>query len=238
MDKRGPELSARLSAIAEWVPPGARAADIGTDHGFLPVWLLQRGGAKRMIATDLRPEPLSRAVKAAERFGLQGEIDFRLCDGLTGVRPEEADTVILAGMGGETIASILSAAPWTRGDKRLILQPMSKLPELRSWLTGTGYAIFREKLVRERGKIRTILLAGGGSMPPLKPAQLAAGAVRPEEEEPGLAEEYLTELMRKTERALRGLERSEKPGDAERAAGYREVLDGLAELKEDWKCRR
>ncbi|SMC50955.1 class I SAM-dependent methyltransferase [Papillibacter cinnamivorans] len=239
METRRPELSARLSAVAEWVPPGARAADIGTDHGFLPVWLMLCGSAERVIATDLRPEPLSRAVKTAERYGLGDRIEFRLCDGLSGILPEEADTVIIAGMGGETIASILEAASWTREGKRLILQPMSKLPDLRGWLAGAGYAISREKLVRERGKIRTILLAGGGKTPPMTPARLAAGFSRPEAGEPGLPEEYLAELSRKTERALLGLARSGKPEDAGRAEQYRQVLEGLAELKKEWSiCRR
>lgn len=187
-----------------------------------------------MIATDLRPEPLFRAMETAERYGLRDKIDFRLCCGLSGIQPEEADTIIIAGMGGETIASILEAAPWTKKERRLILQPMSKLPELRRRLADAGYAISKERLIRERGKIRTVMLAGGGKPPPMTPARLLAGAVCPEGEEPGITGEYLADLMGKTERAIQGLARSGKPEDKDKAEQYRQVLKGLGELKKEW----
>lgn len=229
-----PALSSRLSAIAGWVPTGARVADIGTDHGLLPVWLLLHGGAARVIATDLRAEPLNRARQTAARFDAERGIEFRLCDGLRDIRREEVDTIVIAGMGGENIADILAAAPWTREGCRLILQPMSKQPELRSWLINSGYVIFRERLARERGRIQTIMLAGGGESSPMTPAQLYAGAERPEAEEPGLPAEYLDGLIKKAERALGGLTSSGRNGDAAKADWYHEVLGGLAGMKEEW----
>ena len=120
------ELTPRLQAVAGLVPRGARLADVGTDHAYLPASLLQQGVIDTAVAADLRPGPLDRARATAERYGLTEQISFRLCDGLSGILPEEADTVVIAGMGGETIAAILSAAPWVREEgKRLILQPMS-----------------------------------------------------------------------------------------------------------------
>ena len=96
------ELTPRLRSVAELVPQGAKFADIGTDHAYLPVWLLQRGIITKALACDLRQGPLDRARATAERYGLTEEMDFRLCDGLAGVRPGEADTIAIAGLGGET----------------------------------------------------------------------------------------------------------------------------------------
>ena len=100
---RNMELSPRLRSVAELVPQGAGFADVGTDHAYLPVWLLQRGVIRRAVASDLRRGPLERARLTAEKYGLTDRMDFRLCDGLSGIRPEEADTVAIAGMGGETV---------------------------------------------------------------------------------------------------------------------------------------
>ena len=159
------ELSPRLAAVAAWVPRGARVADIGTDHALLPVWLLEQGIASGAIAADLRPGPLEAARRTVQKHGLTGRISFRLCDGLSGVLPHEADTVVIAGMGGETILGILSAAPWTRdAGIQLLLQPQSAFPELRGWLVSSGYQIRRERIVREGNRFYVILdvTAGGG----------------------------------------------------------------------------
>ena len=104
-------LQPRLRLLAEMTPPGGRLADIGTDHGYLPVWLLQEGRIPSAIASDVGAEPLEHARRTAEEYETQG-LDFRLCDGLSGIEPAETDTVVIAGMGGETIRDILRAAPW------------------------------------------------------------------------------------------------------------------------------
>lgn len=130
------ELSPRLQAIARQVPQGARLADVGTDHGYLPVWLLLNGRIGYAIAADLRKGPLDRAKGTAQRFEQTDGISFRLCDGLTGIHEEEVDAVAIAGMGGETIAAILEAASWTKKGKLLLLQPMTGAPKLRRWLQG------------------------------------------------------------------------------------------------------
>ena len=122
------ELQPRLQLLAELVPDGAKLADVGTDHGYLPVALLQQGKIQRAIATDIGEEPLQHARRTAEEYGLSESVDFRLCDGLNGMMPDEADTIVIAGMGGETIIEILKNAPWTR-QKTLLLQPMTKPEE-------------------------------------------------------------------------------------------------------------
>ena len=98
-------------AVAEQVPAGARVADVGTDHAMVPVWLVQSGRADSVLATDIRSGPLKSAAALVERTGTGGHIRLMQTDGLTGIGPADADTVIIAGMGGETMLAILSAAP-------------------------------------------------------------------------------------------------------------------------------
>ena len=158
------ELSPRLRSVAGLVPPGARFADVGTDHAYLPVWLLQQGIIEHALVSDLRPGPLDRARSTAARYGLAERMEFRLCDGLSGIAPAEADTIAIAGMGGETIAAILAAAPWVREQGcLLLLQPMSAQSALRPWLQRQGYRIEREHLSREAVG-RTAEQGNGGSV--------------------------------------------------------------------------
>ena len=169
------ELTPRLQAIAQQIPQGARLADIGTDHGYLPVWLLLHGRIEAAIAADLREGPLDRAKETARQYEQLNKISFRLCDGLTGIAADEVDTVAIAGMGGETIAAILEAAPWTRQGKLLLLQPMTGAPQLRQWLQSHGYAISNEWIVREGKRLYSIWSVRGGTMVPMSLTELWAG---------------------------------------------------------------
>ena len=228
------ELSPRLRSVAELVPPGAKFADVGTDHAYLPVWLLQRGVIRHAVASDLRHGPLDRARQTAEKYGLSGQMEFRLCDGLSGIAPEEADTIAIAGMGGETIASILAAAPWTRErDCLLLLQPMSAQPFLRRWLQEHGYVIRRETLSREGSSLYVTLEARAGRAEELTPAELWAGRQNRGEEAP-LRADYLEKLLRQTERAAEGLRQSSRESDRARLAELEQVRRGLTEMKEEW----
>lgn len=225
------ELSPRLRSVAELVPLGARLADVGTDHAYLPAWLLREGRVAAAVVSDLRPGPLDRARQTAERFGLTGRMDFRLCDGLSGLSPGEADTVVIAGMGGETIASILAAAPWSReAGRTLVLQPMSAQEDLRLWLMEHDCRIVREVLSREGETLYVALLVTAGEMGPLTPAELWAGRQSREDPLRGL---YLEKLIGKTERAAAGL-RAARGGDPVRLASLEEVLAGLRQMKEEW----
>lgn len=135
------ELSPRLEMVAG-LAAGARClADVGCDHGLLSIWLLEHAGAERAIASDVRPGPLAAARRNAAGRGLGGRIRFELCDGLDFPGADEADTVVIAGMGGETMAGILSRAQWTKRGAVLVLQPQSKLDELCLWLAGSGYRV-------------------------------------------------------------------------------------------------
>lgn len=227
-------LSARLGTVADLVPEGARFADIGTDHAYLPVWLLLHGVISHAIVTDLNAGPLQRARQTAQRYGKTGQMSFRLGDGLDCLQPEEADTIAIAGMGGETIADILAAAPWTRlGAYRLLLQPMSALDDLRRWLTGHGYCIQSERLCLDGGTRYTVLCAAPGEMAPLTPAECWAGRQTPGMDDP-LRGVLLEDLLRRARRALEGIRQSVRPEDAPRRMELEQVYEGLLEMKKEW----
>ena len=158
------------------VPEGARAIDVGTDHAMIPVWLVQTGRCSHVLATDIRSGPLENAAALIKRTGTGGAIRLMQTDGLTGVGPDDGDTVILAGMGGETMIHILAAALWTReGERLLILEPQSKRSDLRRWLISHGYTIPSEQLAEDTGRIYPILTVRGGPSPVYSEAELHFG---------------------------------------------------------------
>ena len=226
------ELSPRLAAIAEQVPQGARLADVGTDHAYLPAWLLLAGRISGAVATDVREGPLQRGRETARLYKVEDRMVFRCCDGLAAVEPQEADTVVIAGMGGELMARIVERAPWTRGCT-LLLQPMSAQPFLRRWLQAHDYTIRRELLSREGDTLYTTFEVYAGPMAKLTPAELWAGRQTRGEGSP-LRLAYLDRLLRQTERAIAGLKRSKRPEDASRLAELEQVHQGLLDMKEEW----
>jgi tRNA (adenine22-N1)-methyltransferase len=142
-------ISQRLLACAGFVSPGDRVADIGCDHGYLTIHLLNTGIARSVIASDINEGPLQSAIRNAEKYGVRDRVTFFLSDGVRNI-PRDFDTLVCAGMGADTIMSILHHAPWLRDPKyRLVLQCQSKRPELRQWLYDTGYRIRRETLAKD-----------------------------------------------------------------------------------------
>lgn len=142
-------ISKRLLCCASMVQSGSRVADIGTDHGYLGIYLLQSGAARHVIACDLRKDPLENARRNAKLFGVDGEMEFRLSDGLEKILPDEVDTVVMAGMGGDLIQKILSQCPWRKREGlQFILQPQSAGNVLRRWLCEDGFEIQREEPCR------------------------------------------------------------------------------------------
>lgn len=230
------ELSPRLQSVAALVPDGAGFADVGTDHAYLPVWLVLQGKIDRAVVSDLREGPLNRARQTAAHYAVEEKLSFRLCDGLAGISPDEADTISIAGMGGETIAEILSAAPWTgQGERRLILQPMTAQEQLRAWLWDHGFRIRQEVLTREGRTIYVTLLAVPGEEGPYTPAEAWAGRQRQGMDAP-LRGQYLEKLLRRAEAAAAGVVRSSKPEDAARAKELEEVAAGLRQMREEWNA--
>lgn len=155
-----PSLSHRLAAVAGFVRPGSRVADIGTDHAYLPAWLTGQGICPEAVAADIRPGPLSRARETVERYGLSDRITLRLSDGLDALRPGEAEDIVIAGMGGELVCEILSRASWVRDEKlRLVLQPMTHAETVRQYLYQNGYSLVGERAVRDGEHLYCVLAA-------------------------------------------------------------------------------
>ena len=203
-------LQPRLRLLAEMTPSGGRLADIGTDHGYLPVWLLQEGRIPSAIASDVGAEPLEHARRTAEEYETQG-LDFRLCDGLSGIEPEETDTVVIAGMGGETIRDILRAAPWAAdGHHTLLLQPMTKVELLRRWISENGYVCRDERLVWDKGKLYVVLQMTAGE--PFTPDEARLYGGLHLEGDP-LYGDYLEAQLHRLRRRLDGLRHSREGAD-------------------------
>ena len=152
-------ISDRLLACAEFVNPGDRVADVGCDHGYLGIYLLERNIARSVIASDLREGPLQSARDNGKLYGTADRMEFILSDGLQSV-PHDFDTLVCAGMGAETMISILEAAPWLqKRGYRLILQCQIKNYLLRQYLSEHGFAIREERVLRDGRFLYTVLEA-------------------------------------------------------------------------------
>ena len=236
-------LTPRLQMAADMVVQNERngwLVDVGTDHAYLPAWLLQnrRTQFAYVIATDLREGPLDRARQTAREAGCHQDIDFRLCDGLAAVDAREADLIVIAGMGGETIVHILKNAPWSdwRGDdpmedKVLVLQPMSSFPDLRGWLQANGFSIEEERLAREGDALYTAFLVRAGEMAPLTPAELWAG----KNTRDPLRGAWLDMWTARVSRALEGMAQARGEGVSVRKQELEAVLSGLIDMKKEWE---
>ena len=150
-------LSKRLQACCRYVAPGERVADIGCDHGYTGIYLLTQGIAASVIAADIHEMPLQSAMRNAEKYGVRDNMTFFLSDGLKNV-PRDFNTVICAGMGADTILSILDNAPWLQKEHyRVILQCQSKTPALRKYLSDNGWFIHRETVLRDGRFLYTVM---------------------------------------------------------------------------------
>ncbi len=152
-------LDSRLSLCAEFVRADSTLADIGTDHAYLPVWLCQNGKCRSAIAADINPEPLKRGQETIATAHLESKVQTRLSDGLKNIASDEADDIVVAGMGGELIAKILSECSFTKDTtKHFILQPMTKSEYLISWLAENGYTIIKQDCCVAANKCYTVIL--------------------------------------------------------------------------------
>ena len=167
-------LGNRLSLCASMVREGTKLVDIGTDHAYLPIWLVRKGRISNAIAADVKLSPLRSAERNIRRYHVEEQVSARLSDGLDAVFPNEADDIVMAGMGGELIIRLIGAAPWLKQEhKRLILQPMTSAEELRRFLAREGFSILREEATEEDGHIYSVMQvmyapaqAGGGELYP------------------------------------------------------------------------
>ncbi|MEG1460720.1 MAG: class I SAM-dependent methyltransferase [Oscillospiraceae bacterium] len=223
-------LSPRLSAISALIPFTGAVADIGTDHGYLPVWLAQQGFKGGIFATDINEGPLEHAKATAAEFGVSPQIHFQLCDGLALCPSAEIKTLVIAGMGGETISDIIANAPWAKENNcLLVLQPMTKSAFLRKRLFENGYRVLSEQLVRD-GAVYEILSAVPGTDIPYSPAELLIGHRALICADP-LFPEALEKLIEKTRAAIAGLSAAQRAANAEKSEELSKTLSDLLSIQ-------
>lgn len=191
------ELSKRLRAVAGLVTEGASVADIGTDHGYIPIYLVQNNIAAEVIASDVNEGPLQRArIHIQEYEEVRDKINIRRSDGLNAIKPGEADTMIAAGMGGGLIIKILEEGKSvTDYMHSLILQPQSEIERVRSYLNDHALQIVSEDMVEEEGKYYPMMKAIHGRKESYTKAELLFGKQLLKKRHPVL-KEYLLQKMR------------------------------------------
>ena len=213
-------MTPRLLAIASMVDKGEMIADVGCDHGYIPIYLAENNIIKQAIAADVNDGPLLSAEENIRKHGLSHIIKTRKSDGVQNIRDDEYGTLIIAGMGGMLIADILSRAP--RG-KVCILQPMTAIEYLLKFLSDNGYKIINQSLVKEEKHIYNVIKAVDGNEE-IKDVDLYFGGKLKKNE---LFYEYCKKLVNKFEKIISGLEKSKNPDPDEinRFKGYRDEVE-------------
>ena len=154
------KLDARLSAVASLVRDGVRVADIGTDHAYLLTYLIEKGVCPRGIAADLRKGPLENARQTVIEAGLTDKVELILSDGLENIIEGSCDDIVIAGMGGNLIAEILSKAHWIKNENlNIVAQPMTHAEVLRQFFVDNGFEILREKTATDGRRFYCIMSA-------------------------------------------------------------------------------
>lgn len=225
-------LSKRLRACAGFVKTGDRVADIGCDHGYLSIYLLKNQIASSVIAADINEMPLQSAQMNAQRFSVRDRIRFYLSDGAEKI-PRDFDTMICAGMGADTMISILSGAPWLKSSSyRLILQCQSKTHTLRQFLSQEGWGIHRETVLRDGRFLYTVMeVHWHPESPKLTPGQCYFSPALRQDTAPELSE-FFANLLFRLHRAVEGQGEGADP-DMVQALQELENDEDLMFLKED-----
>ena len=215
-------LSKRLQRCADYIGCANRIADIGCDHGYLGISLLKNGQVKSVIAADIRPMPLQAAKENAKRFGFDEQMEFFLSDGASAI-PRDFDVMVCAGMGADTMISIIENAPWLKSTSyRLVLQCQSKTAMLRKYLNENGFSIVRESAIKDGRFLYSVMEVVFKQEVPFTPGQCRFS--------PALAKELTEENIAYYRQVVTRLERE--------VAGQKEAADpvsmeALRELKEN-----
>lgn len=207
-------LGPRLYTIETLIPRGVRVADIGTDHGHLPISLIRSGITDRVIACDIREKPLQNARTNIEKTGTVG-IELRLGDGLSPICPDEVDYIVIAGMGGEVIASIIEAAEWVKDQKyTLLLQPMTSADALRRFLCENGFKIESETALSDAGKLYTVIKSTYCGKPqPMSEAYYRIGELKASDSE---AKKYIDKQINIVKNCIKDLKKTPKAEELDR----------------------
>lgn len=229
-------MNSRLLACCSLVRAGDRVVDVGADHGYLGIYLLKNGIASQVTATDIGEKPLEKAKRNGQRFGVSEGMRFCCTPGLRGVS-RKFDTLVCAGLGADTIITILREAPWLRsGDYRLILQCQSSANELRRYLWQQGWLIRRELPVRDGKFLYTVMETVWGDPVPLTPGQEYVSPALLETKSE-LLREYFARCIAGVRGAVSGIGQSKDPSDRVRLPYYERALQELLEMEEEL-CRQ
>jgi tRNA (adenine22-N1)-methyltransferase len=221
------ELSRRLLSVANGVSQGNRLADVGTDHGYIPIFLVQQGRVPSAIAMDVNRGPLLRAEAHIREQGLEDKITTRLGSGLLKLSADEVDSIVIAGMGGALMAQLLEEGLFVlKEGKELILQPQSEIFKVRHWLHDHGYEIIREEMVKEDGKYYFILKAVPGQQNFSEEFLYEYGEYLLKEQDP-LMKEYLSVQLHKFQQIRENLSRQDSDAAQKRIGELSEQIDRL-----------
>lgn len=222
-------LDPRLSAVASLVQPGNKLLDVGTDHAFLPCFLVQRGVCPCAAAGDLRPGPLENAKSTVAACSLEDRIETLLSDGLDSFPPQTDCTVVLAGMGGLLIAELLGRTPWVRDRSvQIVAQPMSHAEDVRRFFFQNGFALEKEVCAADGKHVYCAMAARFSGKPTEETPALPYGGLLFGQSDP-TAKRFLQTQFDRLKKRRDALERAGT--DKEEAARLREVLDDFCELK-------
>jgi len=221
-------LSPRLQAIADLVDSGESMADIGSDHALLPVYLFDKGLITRAVASELGEGPYQRALDAVRNSNLQDHIEVRQGDGLQTLIEGETATIVIAGMGGESIAAIL-AYDWEKAAsyRKYIFQPMTKASVLRRTLADRGWPVLQEKLLRDNDHYVVIIVSQPGSTPYCLDeleAEIGREALKADDQ---IKREYLFKFMEKYTKIYESLKNSTRQDNQLLASSCRDKLERL-----------
>lgn len=219
------QLSDRLLAVAGLVTPGNRIADVGCDHGYIPIYLYEEGIIPGAVAMDVNRGPLLRAEEHIREHGLGQYIETRLSDGVQNLRPAEADTVIIAGMGGPLMEKIIGEGRENLASvEELILQPQSEIGHFRHFLQDNGYAVVQEDMVLEEGKYYPMMKAVPGVQRYTQEYEYQFGKLLIEKSHPVLLR-FLREEKAAYERLLSHLRQTDSEAARKRSREVREELE-------------
>lgn len=236
-----PTLSPRLNKISELINDSDVTADIGTDHAYLPVSLVFRGKSKYVIASDIKNGPLKRAESTVKKYDMSDFISLRQGAGLETISlADNVDTIVIAGMGGLVISSILENSPevLNRADK-IILQPMTMVPELRDYLYKGSFKNIKEFLAVEENKIYNIISAepGKDKYEELAPVELFLGRSLINEQ-PEYFSAYINRQKNKVQNIIEGLSKSAEPENIKKISYYKNLLSDIEKIITDWEEMR
>ena len=217
------QLSSRLVLCAKLVREGSTLCDVGTDHAYLPIYLLKSGKIRHAVASDINSGPLAAAAKNAEKYEAEENLTLRLSDGLREIGEQEADDIVIAGMGGELILRIVSETPWLKQkEKHLILQPMSSVEELRTGLRDLGFAVLEEHAAEDGGKVYSAFFAVYlGKIPETDELYPYMGRLQPGE---NAVAQYAEKMLRELRNRLKGAERGKGEQSPEE---LKQIIQGI-----------